>query len=123
MDKSVFAAALALILSTAAPALALDDHPSVARCGCFCEVAGVNWLVEYYDIGLGCAAFNNRTCNVEDPTNGEIRSGRTRGCEPDNTGITGAADILLNGGVLQQATPPATRPGLTAPQPGAVFQQ
>ena len=120
MDRSVLGAALAIILGTAAPALALDDSPSVARCLCFCNVAGTNWLAQYNDIGAGCAAFNNRTCNVEDPTTGEIRSGQTRGCAPDVD--TSAAGILLNGGVLQQATPPATRPGLAAPLRGALGQ-
>jgi hypothetical protein len=32
-----------------------------------------------------CGAFNGKTCNVDDPATGGVRTGKLDGCTPDTT--------------------------------------
>ena len=120
MDKRVIGTAIAVILTASAPAQARDNDIFGFQCSCECETsAGVSAQQFYRDLGLGCGALNNRTCNIEDPQTGQIRSGRTWGCSPAHEPLNGGAQ---SNGVLDPGNQPPVRNGIAGPLPG-VFDQ
>lgn len=95
--------ATALALVAATPGHALDNGPvGSSRCDCMCETANTGYYGTYDSRGYGCAALENRTCNIENPATGLIETGRLWGCGPTRTDAVSAGALLNN--LLEQGT-------------------
>lgn len=128
--RSLPGAAFGLLVASVAPALAVDNGPSISTdCTCFCD-GGANGsvMLDYNDGGLGCSALQNRTCNYE-TAQGLIRSGTTSMCWA--VGETGSQGGAGNGASRPGAVGPLDRspdpsgpvgPGTAAPLDGTARQ-
>jgi hypothetical protein len=108
-------AILALVPVLATSAQARDNNEIFGfQCECWCATGNLFTSNYYYDLGLGCGALNNRTCNVENPQTGLIETGRTTSCAPARE----PADIggVQPGGILDPGS--STGPGVANPLPG-----
>ncbi|MGF1624165.1 MAG: hypothetical protein ACFCVH_04725 [Alphaproteobacteria bacterium] len=124
MDKRhLFGMAAALMMASAAPAAALDNTTvGGGRCECFCDAGPGGFMT--YDSPGGCGALTNRTCNLEDPASGGIRSGSLIGCWPEGTGSGQAQAQILGGAVLDPGSGgQSVRPGLTGPLLNGTLQR
>jgi len=119
--RHLFGMAAALMMASVAPAAALDNSPvGGGRCECFCD-AGPGGFTTYDNPG-SCGALTNKTCNMEDPATGGIRSGTLIGCWPE--GSTSGQAQILGGAVLDPGNGGQTvRPGLTAPLLNGTLQR
>ena len=124
MDKRhLLGMAAALLMASAAPAAALDNSSiGSGRCECFCDAGSIGGFNTYDNPG-SCGALTNRTCNIEDPATGLIRSGRTLGCSPERS--TSSQAQIQGGAVLDPGNGGGQpgRPGLVAPLLNGTFQQ
>jgi hypothetical protein len=124
MDKRLLGMVAALLMASAAPAVALDNSSAGGgRCECFCDAGSIGGFNTYDNPG-SCCALENRTCNIEDPATGLIRSGRTLGCSPERS--TSSQAQIQDGAVLDPGDGGGQpgRPGLVSPLlNGGTFQQ
>jgi hypothetical protein len=95
------------------PAIARPKLVATGRCSCVCS--GPNLFVgrEYDSLGNTCDAFDGKTCNVEDPATGGVRSGRLLGCASEMKLEEGASRPSIapkDLPELQQTEPPPTKP-------------
>jgi len=90
-----FTVAVGLAASLLSPpsSFALQKQSSVYnQCVCACGGAGEGGIVDISNTGgFSCSAYNNKTCNYEDPATGGIRTSTTRWCQPYKPGGTRAA--------------------------------
>lgn len=125
---------LLLILGSPPAALALKKTPAIYnQCVCACGGPGEGGIVEISNAGgYSCGAYNNKTCNYEDPTTGGIRTSTTRWCQPYKPGgvrnavsaMAGQSSMVMNRGI--EKTPnnaPGEYKGSTIPpsKPGSVM--
>ncbi|MEZ5670024.1 MAG: hypothetical protein R3F55_21825 [Alphaproteobacteria bacterium] len=108
----LFGLAVAAI-AAASPALALDNvGGGGSRCDCYCETANSGYYGEYDSVGYGCAALENKTCNIENPNTGLIETGRLWGCSPTRPSDQSRANagVLQDSGVIAPSTPQVFQP-------------
>ena len=110
--------ALLLISLWATPTLAAPKYVVTGRCLCWCDVGGTDPQV-YDGMGATCDSFNDKTCNVQDPQTGGVRSGRLKACQEECTREGGARKVpktkvqpkITPGGAEQPSgTTPSVRP-------------
>jgi hypothetical protein len=90
MEKPALAAALAVMLITGTPALALDNGLlNGGTCDCLCTAPNVESFVPYRSNFLSCVLFEGRTCNIQNPETQLIETGRTSGCVERFNGLNG----------------------------------
>ncbi|MEZ5666931.1 MAG: hypothetical protein R3F55_05780 [Alphaproteobacteria bacterium] len=107
---------LALPAAAPTPALALDNGLGYTRCECGCDLpGGRSVLLTVANHGIGCAAFNNRPCNSENPNTGLIETGRIFQCWPDDD-VTITDDPRFNGTFTTGGSTPVPQTAL--PQSG-----
>lgn len=93
------------------------------ECACACVLPGQSFgtITDIKNTaGLPCGAYNNKTCNVEDPETGGIRSGTTKECGPFKpSGTKGMVPppIGTNPPVLQRRGVEGERPDTTTANP------
>ena len=115
--------AAAVLIAGVGPAAALDNVVvGDGRCDCMCETANTGHYGTYDSVGYGCAALENKTCNIENPQTGLIETGRLWGCSPtrDNLQSSIQGGLLLDSG---DGGGQPSRPGLVAPLLNGTFQQ
>lgn len=92
---------LVVILVSPPSSFALKKNPAVYnQCVCACGGPGEGGIVEISNAGgYSCGAYNNKTCNYEDPTTGGIRTSTTRWCQPYKPGgVRNAASAIVRAG-------------------------
>lgn len=84
------AVGLAMWIASSGISLALQKKDSAYNtCACACDGPTGGGIIDISNAGgFACGAYNNRTCNYEDPATGGVRTGTTKYCtgfKPDGT--------------------------------------
>jgi hypothetical protein len=124
MDRAVvIGAGCTLLLLFSANLKPQDSHAaprrpqyqSTGNCACSCVTMGGDRLTVAYKpvIGLSCSAFDNKTCNFEDQTTKEIRTGELMNCTAERKEIPAAPGGVKSpdeGPSMPTPTGPITEP-------------
>jgi len=115
---------LAVFFGSSDVSLALQNDPIYNQCACACVLPGESFGVideVSNTAGVPCGAYNNKTCNVEDPQTGGIRTGTLKYCGGFKPGgIKGMGRVRppigTNPPVLQRGVEPEAPASPTVPQ-------
>ena len=115
---------LAVLFGSSDVSFALPKDPIYNQCACACVLPGESFGVideVSNTAGVPCGAYNNKTCNVEDPQTGGIRTGTLKYCGGFKPGgIKGMGRVRppigRNPPVLQRGVEPEAPASPTVPQ-------